>query len=98
MSTNNSLDTKMRDQLEWEGCMNKILLTSKTSQTPSIGLIRVLLLQLRTKVLADLAGPSPPLDRWKEETKSRMETLFLFPSNNLLIAQRLRATWDAMEV
>jgi len=52
------------------------------------GEFKVPLPQLRTKVAAVHAGPSPPLDPWKVPTSSRTRTSSPSPSNNLLTAPK----------
>jgi len=52
----------------------------------STGLMLVPSLQLRTKVSAVPAGPSPPLEASRVPGKSRIKNLCHFQSNNLLTA------------
>merc|ERR1711998_428844 len=62
---------------------------------PSTGFLRVQLPLSRTSSSADHAGHSPPPDLLKELTSSRTETLFPFPSRNLLTALDPTETTDA---
>jgi len=68
------LITNTRKFLDTDHIKRKFLNHSQGSkvlhQLQLTGELKVLLLQLRTKVNADHAGHSQPLDQWKEDTKS----------------------------
>jgi len=68
-----------------------------TFQIQSIGLLKELLLPLRTKVNVDHAGLSLLLEHLKENTSEPMEHLKATLNNNWLTALKLMEMEDAME-
>ena len=91
MSTKKSWDISVgRSQTD-----KLLILMIRTSQLPLIGEARVLSTQFRTKVPADLAGPSLLLELTRESISSKPESSWNFLRNNSLTVSTLVKTKDA---